>query len=451
MWSHLTQIVLRGQVQHRRVRAAAGVVLLVRALEGAGCWAILLHLYSGVTVAAWVVHFTFAAYAVANVLSFRRQRREALTPSWVWFDIAANLLPMAAAAYWSGGVYSPLVPTFVLKITSYGLIFGADIGIQSLAATTVIALSLIAIEQAGYAPTGALDQVPMLARQRLTLAFEGLIFAILLLGGLRFFRILQERETRLAVTVEEKNSLYQASLVDQDHLRRLSQTVMQVSERTLRRLARELHDDLGQALTAVRMDLGLIERELGPDSPVRGRVHEAREQIGTVLQSVRNLSQLLRPAVLDDLGLVPAVQSYIARFSQRTQVAIALEAPPAETRLPRTIEVALYRVLQEALTNVARHANAQHVTVRFTVDSAVARLEIHDDGVGFDAAAFLARPPVDHGMGVIGMRERVATYRGEFTVESQRGAGTRVALTIPLAAAIEDSDEEYGEDSRLVG
>ncbi|MBI4515011.1 MAG: sensor histidine kinase [Deltaproteobacteria bacterium] len=451
MWAQLTQVALRPHIQHRRIRAAARLMLGIRLPEGAACWLILLFFYSPLTVAEWAVHLNFLVYALANLVLFSRQRRQVLTGAWVWFDIAANLLPMAMAAHWSGGVYSPLIPIFVIKIASYGLIYGVDVGFQSLAATLLIALGLVAVEQLELVAVVPVEAVPLLVRQRLTLVFEGLIFGVTIGGGFRFFRILQDREQRLAVAAEEKDSLYRQSLQQQEHLRRLSQSMMQVSERTLRRVARELHDDLGQALTAVKMELGLIERELTAESPARAHVRESREQIGGVLQNVRNLAQLLRPAVLDDLGLVPAIRSYITRFSERTQIAIALEAPPAETRLPRPIEVALYRVLQEALTNVARHAAARHVSVRLQVDSEAAALVVHDDGRGFDVSAILQNPPPDHGMGLLGMRERVAIYRGTFTIDSSDRSGTEVALTIPLTAPIAETEEEYGEDPDLVG
>jgi signal transduction histidine kinase len=444
-------MLMSGQIHHRRIRAAAAALLIVRALEGMACWLIVFFYYCPLTAPAWAAHLTFGAYLAANLLLFPCQRRQQLTPGWVWFDIAANLLPIALAAHWSGGLYSPLVPAFVLKIVSYGLIYGADIGMQTLAATITAGLVLLGLDLAGWVPTPGVQQVSLLVRQRLILAFEGLIFGIIIGGGLHFFRILQDRESRLAETVGEKDSLYQQSLQHQASLRRLSRGMMQVSERTLHRLARELHDDLGQALTAVRMDLGLVERELGPAHPVRDHVHEARDQIGAILQSVRNLSQLLRPAVLDDLGLVPAIQSYIARFAERTELAVRLEVPPAETRLPRPIEVAVYRVLQEALTNVARHAHATQVHVCLGVADGAVELSVHDNGNGFDAPAFLQRPIADRGMGVIGMRERVATYGGQFAVDSGPGRGTRIELTIPLSAANEELDEDYGEDSRLVG
>ncbi len=451
MWSRVVQIAFRAQIQHRRIQAAAIAVLLLRWLQGLACWVIIYGFFIQATLPVWVVHLNFIVYGLANLALFVAHRREALTPSLVWLDIIVNLLPMAAAAHWSGGIYSPLLPVFVVKIGGYGLIYGADVGLQSLAATAVTAAGLVLLERGGFSPADSIDQVPLLVRARLALAFEGLTFGILVGGSLRFFRILQDRENRLAVVAREKDALYQESVRHQHALRSLSRKMMQVGENTMRRLARELHDDLGQALTAVRMDLGLIDRTLETDSPVRPHVREVRDQIGGVLQSVRNLSQLLRPAVLDDLGLVPAMQSYITNFGERTRILITLDAPIPDTRLPRPIEVTLYRVLQEALTNVARHANAQRVHVRLQTDSNTVTLQISDDGCGFDAPRFLENPPSDRGMGLIGMRERAATYGGRLTIESHVGGGTRIELTLSPAEPAEEPEEEHEEDSRLVG
>ena len=451
MWSRFSRFILHSPIQHQRIHGAAVAVLLLRLVEGAACWAIVYAVFAELTVRAWVVHFNFTAYAIVNLALFFVHRREALTPGLVWLDIAANLLPMGAAAHWSGGIYSPLLPIFALKIGSYGLIYGADIGVQSLVASVIMAAAVAALEHLGLGPTEAIAQVPLLARQRLALAFEVLILGIGVGGGLRFFRILQERESRLGIVVLEKQTLYEESLRHQSQLRRLSQKMLQVSEATMRRLARELHDDLGQALTAVRMDLGLIDRELAGDSALRARVREAREQIGAILQDVRNLSQLLRPAVLDDLGLLPAMQSYLSSFGGRTNVLVTLDTPKLEKRLPAPVEVTLYRAMQEALTNVARHSDAHNVHVCLQTMPDAVTLQVSDDGCGFDAAAFMRAPPPQHGMGLIGMRERAATYAGNLTIESRPGTGTCVELTLPLGATIESLEEGYGDDSRFAG
>jgi len=453
VWSRVAQIALQGQIQHRRIRGAAVEILAVRLVEGAVCWFVLFLYFRDVSVSHWAVDLNFAAYALANVILFVAHRRQALTTGLVWLDIIANMLPIATAAQWSGGIYSPLLPAFVMKIGSYGLIYGADIGVQSLAAIGAIALVLTAGRRLGIGPASAAEPIPLFVRMRLTLAFSGFICAVACGLGMRTFRILQDRETRLAEAVGEKDRLYQESLRHQEDLRRLSRKMMEVSEQTMRQLARELHDDLGQALTAVKIQLGFIDRELPGNSPLRTQVGEARDQIGTVLQSVRNLAQLLRPAVLDDLGVVAAMQSYVASFSERTRIPVELETPPPETRLPRRLEVTLYRVLQEALTNVARHARAEHVRVQLQVTNGTVRLQIADDGCGFDGARTLHLQSQEHGMGVIGMRERVANYGGRFVIVSQPGAGTSVELVIRLAepAAVEEEDESHAEDSRLVG
>jgi signal transduction histidine kinase len=448
MWSRVAQIALRAHLEHRRVRGAAAAILLVRLVEAAACWGIVSAFFGAAVVPAQAVHLTFGIYGLANLLLFIRHRRQALTPRLVWLDMAANLLPVAAAAHWSGGIYSPLLPIFVLKISCYGLLYGVDVGLQSLVATAAVlgALAMTAWLGFGAAP---IEQMPFRMPQRLTLTFATSIFALGVGGFFRTFLLLQDREARLHEAVREKDRLYQESLWHQQQLRRLSRRTMQASEDTMRRLARELHDDLGQALTAIKMELGWIE--LSAESSVRPHLQAARDQIGAVLQSVRNLSQLLRPAVLDDLGVVAAMQSYVAGFEQHTHISVTLENPPPETRLPPPIEVAIYRVLQEALTNVARHAKAQHVSVQLQTTRDTATLRIADDGCGFDAAAFLRHPPAEHGMGVLGMRERAATHGGEFTIESRPGAGTQLNMTIALAAAAETSEPDHGKDSRLAG
>jgi signal transduction histidine kinase len=441
VWSGLTQFVSHARIQHSRVQGLWVALLFFRLLEGVACWTILSWFYFGAGDSTWPLHLTFIVYAVGNLILSFVHRRRGLDAAWGWFDVGVNVLPMTVAAHWSGGIYSPFVPLFVLKIAVYTVVYGVDTGWQSVVATALAGLLWFAIGDDATVEPGPWYR-------ELTLAFAMLAYGIIIGGALKFFPILEDRERRLAVTAREKDELYQQSMRQQMQLRRLSQSMMRVSERTMRRIAHELHDDLGQALTAVKMDLGLIEREIDDADGLRGRVRDARDQIGGVLHEVRNLSHLLRPAALDDLGLVPAMESFVNSFGKRNAVSVEIDAPPPQTRLPRSMELALYRVLQEGLTNVARHARARHVQVSLRVEDVVT-LQIQDDGCGFDAAEFLRSPPQGHGMGVFGMRERVASYGGQFVIESGEGTGTQVRLSIPLGGDADESEEDDGEDPRL--
>src|SRR6266404_1004754 len=146
----MAEINSQGHIQHTRLRNSAKAILLLRVTEGAGCWVILYCFFRNVTVSAWVVDVVFATYTAANVLLYFPQRREEMTPALVGLDLAVNLLSMAAAAHWSGGLYSPLIAVFVINIGCYGLIFGVDIGLQSLAATGLIAIALAVIQNTGF-------------------------------------------------------------------------------------------------------------------------------------------------------------------------------------------------------------------------------------------------------------------------------------------------------------
>jgi signal transduction histidine kinase len=287
-----------------------------------------------------------------------------------------------------------------------------------------------------------LHLVPEQTRQRLTLGFGAFLFGIGCYGALRFFRELSDRERRLAAALEEQQRLYAQLLVEQEQLRLLSQRLVEVSEATLQAVSRELHDDFGQAITAVRMDLNRVERELPPTSTARQQLRSARHQLANILQNVRNLSQILRPAVLDDLGLVAAIESYATRFSERTGVSVELQLPSSEPTLPPEIELTLYRVLQEALTNVARHARAHnvHITLERTEDRI--RLSVRDDGKGFVVAERTA-PPSGFGLGIAGMRERAQLYGGNLRVQSKLGEGTEVIVELPLVNTAE-GDRERG-------
>jgi signal transduction histidine kinase len=202
--------------------------------------------------------------------------------------------------------------------------------------------------------------------------------------------------------------------------------VVTAQEAERRRLARELHDDTGQALTSILLGLRTVE-EAQSDEQRRSAVEGVRELVRTTLQDVRRLAVELRPTALDDFGLVPALERLAHGFSESTGIQLDLESALLPERLPPQTETALYRIAQEALTNIVNHARASRVSIVLARRSSSVTVVIEDDGVGFDVAS--ARPD---GLGLLGMRERVALLGGRLTIESTRGAGTTCIAEVPL-------------------
>lgn len=227
-------------------------------------------------------------------------------------------------------------------------------------------------------------------------------------------------------------------------LERLSARLVDVQEDERRNLARELHDEVGQALTAIKMEVGVALRSAGADPRARASLEEARAIAETTLQGVRDLSQLLHPSMLDDFGLPEALAAYLRGMSKRTGIRAQLTHTGLDERLPSDVEVAIYRIVQEALTNVARHSGAHACTVSLTADRGTIRLVIEDDGRGLGRAASVAQfgSGADHaaastprGLGLIGMRERAQALSGRFVIENRAEGGTRVIVTLPVTAA----------------
>ena len=236
----------------------------------------------------------------------------------------------------------------------------------------------------------------------------------------------------LAVACARVLGRFRTSLIQrQDELAALSTRLISVQEEQLRRLSRELHDELGQSLTAVSSYLWLLERKLPPDlGELRARASEARRLVAKTLGEMRELSQLLRPPGLDLYGLAGSVEAHLEAFRGRHQIATKFTAEGLQERLPEEIETAVYRIIQEALTNVARHAHAKRVWVALTGEGDELRLEVRDDGVGLPADNGARRPS---GIGLIGIRERVRALRGTVTLSSGPDGGACLRASLPLA------------------
>jgi len=209
--------------------------------------------------------------------------------------------------------------------------------------------------------------------------------------------------------------------VSRDALRRVVEA--QELERT--RLARELHDETGQALTSVLLALKSIEAAASREELNTALVH-ARELVVQATRDVRRLAVELRPSALDDFGLVPALERLLGGFGESSGIMTDLESGLGDERLPGEVETTLYRIVQEALTNVGKHAKAKRVSIVLTRRGGEVSAVIDDDGCGFDPKAG------GGGLGLVGMRERVALVGGRMTIESREGAGTTIHVEVPL-------------------
>ena len=215
-------------------------------------------------------------------------------------------------------------------------------------------------------------------------------------------------------------------------LQELSSSLQNVREQERSRISRELHDELGQLLTGIRMEVSWLGgRLLGEQQVLISKVTSIKGQIDQTIASVRRISSELRPLVLDDLGFAAAAHWYVDQFSARTGLPVTLELSGADPQRGDAAATVLFRVLQESLTNVARHAQAMQVEVRLRFGDGSWVLSIGDDGVGFDAIE-------GRGLGLIGMRERVQMLGGKFTLTTSPGHGTRVEIEVPAGKIREE-------------
>jgi signal transduction histidine kinase len=214
-------------------------------------------------------------------------------------------------------------------------------------------------------------------------------------------------------------------------IQEMSSQVLTAHEAERKRIARELHDDTAQSLTSIIVRLRLLER-VTTDEGVLKNVEELREISSDALDAVRRMAMDLRPAALDDLGLVPALEALGERFAANRPAHVTVRAEGIRRRLPRDVELVMYRVVQEALNNIAKHASARNVSVFLRRKRNQLTVMVEDDGVGFEPGAI--ERTQGSGLGLFGMRERLALVGGELVIESSYGQGTRITARVPLAA-----------------
>jgi PAS domain S-box-containing protein len=220
-----------------------------------------------------------------------------------------------------------------------------------------------------------------------------------------------------------------------EQLRALAARLQTVREEEKRRIARDLHDELGQYLTALRIELRTLEAAISAHDPENAlslldRVVAASHLVDETTATVRRIAVELRPGVLDRLGLVPTLRDEARRFRERTGIACAVDLPVTPPPLPPEHATALYRICQEALTNVCRHAAASHVEIRLRLGPGQVELEVSDDGRGFDAAAVAGARSV----GLVGMAERARSLGGEVSFRRRPEGGTVVTAVVPMSA-----------------
>jgi two-component system sensor histidine kinase UhpB len=255
-----------------------------------------------------------------------------------------------------------------------------------------------------------------------------------LAARLVFIRDITERQ-RTQLALERLNRELEHS---HERLRALSRRLLEVQEEERGRLARDLHDDIGQALTALKIQLESVPRSEGSteaSAALRGRIDECIETTRHTIERVRQLSLSLRPSQLDDLGLAAALRSHLDRQARVAGIVSHFDALEAPAELAADTETACFRVAQEAITNVLRHAQARNLWLHLAMVAGKLVLSVRDDGRGFDVESVRRRAGAVGSLGVLGMEERVALVGGSFELRSLPGKGTVMLATFPLTAA----------------
>jgi two-component system sensor histidine kinase UhpB len=237
---------------------------------------------------------------------------------------------------------------------------------------------------------------------------------------------------QLARLREQQERLFVQLHAGEQHFKQLARSVWRVQEDERRRLARELHDGIGQQLTALKHRLDALARSVDGADDASNPLHQALSICDATIQETRALSRVLRPQILDDLGLEAAL-NWLARHSAESGgYEVEVDVGPLPAPFDGDLSTLIFRVAQEALTNVLKHAQAKHVVIRLAQRQESLQFLIVDDGRGFDVDAAFAKASGGHSTGLASMRERVRLFGGRFTIVSRPGEGMQLRVLIPL-------------------
>lgn len=239
-----------------------------------------------------------------------------------------------------------------------------------------------------------------------------------IIGALGFVRNVTDR-----VQAQLKLREYNNRLLD------VSRRLLTAQEQERRHLARELHDEIGQVFTAVNLNLHALNAFVSDAG--KPALQDCLQVVQRAIKDVRDLAINLRPSMLDDLGLEPALRWFLDQQAQRGGFEYHLECQMTDAKLPNDVETACFRIVQESLTNIARYAHAKLVRVKVVQDSKMVQVEVADDGIGFATASAFSRASKGGSFGVLGMRERAELLGGRFQLDSSPGQGTLIRVTIP--------------------
>jgi signal transduction histidine kinase len=249
-----------------------------------------------------------------------------------------------------------------------------------------------------------------------------LVSSTTMVVGLLVALVSVRRMKRLETAAETR---YREAEETRREMKLLADRLVVTQEDERRSISRELHDEVGQSMSAMLVDLGSVESALPEGNPHRQKLKIARELAETSVRSIRDIALLLRPSMLDDLGLIPALNWQAREVNRRTGLKVKMAAEDIGEDIPEVHRTCVYRVVQEALQNCVKHAKATQVRVGVRRDSDVLSVSVQDDGVGFD-------PSRAKGAGLLGMEERVRVLGGQLRIDSQAGAGTVLSILLPL-------------------